>query len=336
MIKYFNISVLIANPNILVTGGEGYIGSHLMHRLSSKQRVVVSIDNEKEKNQKTLQNGIFIKGDIADRKLVSHILKKYRIDVVMHLAGLINIKESMDNPGKYFDKNVVAGLKLLEAMRLNGVKKIMYSSSVAVYGLSVTKFIKETHQKNPINTYGLTKKIFEELLSYYHQVHGFEYVIFRYFNVAGADWKNGLRENHRPETHLIPLTLRALFSNTPIKIYGTDYNTPDGTCVRDYVHVIDIVKAHEKALPLLLQGKICDVFNLGSGKGHSVLEVLKECSKAANRNPIIQKAQRRKGDSPSLVADCKKIKNFLGWEPNYKLEDIIFDTKNSFYGKDKE
>lgn len=319
--------MLIANPNILVTGGEGYIGSHLMHQLSSKQRgVVVSIDNKKEKNQKTLQNGIFIKGDIADREVVSHILKKYRIDVVMHLAALINVKESMDNPGKYFDNNVVAGFKLLEAMRLNGVKKIMYSSSAAVYGLPRTKFIKETHQKNPINTYGLTKKVFEELLSYYRQVHGFEYVTFRYFNVAGADWKNGLKENHQPETHLIPLTFRALFSDTPIKVYGTDYNTPDGTCIRDYIHVTDLVKAHQKALSLLLQGKICDVFNLGSGKGHSVLEIINECSQAVNKSPIIQAAPRRSGDPPFLLADCQKIKRAVGWQPQYNLERIIRDT----------
>jgi len=327
MIKYLNISMPIANSNILVTGGEGYIGSHLMHQLSSKQKgVVVSIDNKKRKNKKTLQNAIFVKGDIANRKLISKILKKYRINVVMHLAGLINVEESMNNPGKYFDNNVVAGFKLLEAMRLNGVKKIIYSSSAAVYGLSRTKFIKETHPKNPINTYGLTKKVFEELLSYYHQVHGFEYVIFRYFNIAGANWENGLRENHKPETHLIPLIFQALFSDTPIKVYGTDYNTPDGTCVRDYVHVTDITKALQKALSLLLQWKICDVFNLGSGKGHSVLEIINECSKVVNKSPIIQIVPRRSGDPPFLLADCQKIKRAVGWEPQYNLMRIIEDT----------
>lgn len=318
----------IITPNILVTGGEGYIGSHLINRLlSAKKGAVVSIDNKK--TGKLPKKGIFVRGNIADKKLLLQILKKYKINLVIHLAGLINIEESMEKPDKYFDNNVRAGLKLLEAMKTAGVKKIIYSSSAAIYGLAKTKFIKEEAPKNPVNIYGLTKKIFEELLAYYHQVHGFQYLIFRYFNVAGADWKAGLRENHNPETHLIPRTLQSLFSQQPIRIYGKDYNTPDGTCLRDYIHVLDVVRAQEKSLPLFLKGKVCDVFNLGSGKGYSVLEVVKECAKLTKKNLIIENAQKRVGDPPFLVADCQKIKRFLGWQPEKNLRNIIKDTLKS-------
>lgn len=322
--------------NILVTGGEGYIGSHLIKSFFSKLKpspTLVSLDKKKGVNQKYINKEIFVKGDIRNTNLTLRILKKYCINIVIHLAGLIRTEASMRKPNLYFNNNVIGGLKLLEAMEKCGVKKIIFSSSAGVYGQPSKKIISENCQTNPMNFYGLTKISFEHLLQYYNRIHDFNYIIFRIFNVAGADPSGDLRENHKPETHLIPLVLRSIYFNRPVIIYGSNYNTSDGTCIRDYIHVNDVCQAFLTATPRLCSKKIGETFNLSSGRGHSVLEVINTCQKVLKNQIKIDWQDKRAGDPATLVGDCKKIKEVLKWEPKYKLEDMVGHAFNSFYKK---
>jgi len=323
--------------NILITGGEGFIGSHLIKLLSLNSKAkVISVDKKIGCNHQYLKKIIFVKSDIGNTSVILSLLKKYRVNVVIHLASLISVEESMRKPKSYFDNNFIKGFKLLESMKKCGVKKIIYSSSAAVYGLTSKKIISENCEKNPNNFYGLTKNLFEELLEYYSKVHNFNCINFRIFNVTGADPEGELKEYHRPETHLLPLVLRCMNFNRPVIIYGSDYNTPDGTCVRDYIHVNDVCRAILKAVPLLFQRKICESFNLGFGKGLSVLEVINTCGRIFKKNPKINWQEKRVGDPEILVADCGKIKRFLKWKPNYDLEKMIIHTFQSFYGKNNQ
>lgn len=318
--------------NILITGGAGYIGSHIMKMLSDNfNGKIVSLDKQITANQKQIKRGIFIKGDIANYSLMEKILKKYRIDIVLHLAGLIQVDESMRKPELYFNNNVNSGLKLLEAMRNCGVQKIIYASSGAVYGAPETKFIKEDYRLRPINVYGLTKVCFENTLNFYHRLFSFNCVIFRFFNVAGADPSGKIVESHKPETHLIPRILISINKNKPVVIFGSDYKTKDGTCIRDYIHVNDISIALTKAIPFVLKQKTFEIFNLASAKGYSVLDVLKTAEKVTGKKTKINWQPNRMGEPTMLVADYRKVKQMLKWTPKYSLEDIIAHTQKSLF-----
>lgn len=321
----------------MVTGGAGYVGSHLLKEiLKQPNATIVSIDKEKSSNQKYIKKAIFINGDIGDKSRVLKMLKKYKIDIVIHLAAYINIEESMRKPVLYFKNNVVAGLNLLGAMREAGIKKIIYSSSAAVYDSSASKRVKENDPLKPANTYGLTKTTFENVISSYSKIYGFDYIILRLFNVAGADPEGELKESHRPETHLIPRVLHSIFSKKPVVVYGNDYNTPDATCLRDYVHVNDVSQTFIKAIPVILKSHIAEVFNIGSGKARSVLDVIDACEKITNRKAKICWADRREGDPATLVANCGKAKKFLGWKAKYDLEDMVRHAINSLYKSNPE
>lgn len=314
---------------ILVTGGAGYIGSHIINMLlSSGDFSVVSIDKNTSLNQKYNKKCIFIKGDIGNKNIVKKVLIKYKINIVLHLAALISVEESMKSPALYFQNNITAAVNLLEAMKETKVNKIIFSSSTAVYGFSSKKLIGEESETSPSSIYGLTKISFENILRYYNQNYNFSSISLRIFNAAGADPRGELKELHNPETHIIPKTIKNIFLNKPAVIYGKDYKTQDGSCIRDYIHVNDISKAFLLAIPKT-QNKICETFNLGSGKGRSVKEVVEECYFLLKKDSKVIFKERRSGDPAILVSNNDRIKKFLKWRPKYNLEDIILHTIKS-------
>jgi UDP-glucose 4-epimerase len=310
--------------NVFVAGGAGYIGSHVVKQLIDKNYKVIVYDNLEKGHISSLPNSaIFIKGDLSDKDKIDKIFKEYEIGAVMHFANYIEVKESVSNPSKYFKNNIVNGLNLLNSMKDNKVKNIIFSSSAAVYGENES-FINENAKKSPKNPYGLSKLIFEQLISEYEKAHGIKFMILRYFNAAGADTDGKRGESHTPETHLIPLVIQtALGKRKNIEIYGTDYKTEDGSCIRDYIHVNDIGRAHILALEALKNGKPSNTYNLGSGKGHSVKEIIKVCEEVSGRKINYVEGKRREGDPAVLIADYNKIKKELGWKPEYNLKEII-------------
>jgi UDP-glucose 4-epimerase len=315
--------------NILVTGGSGYIGSHIIKKLlSNGDFFVVSIDNKKSSSQDYNKKCTFINGSVGDKKNITKILEQYKIDLVVHLAALISVEESMKNPDLYFKNNVFDAINLLEAMEESGVKRIIFSSSAATYGSLENKFLEEKNETNPTNIYGLTKLFFEDILKHYNKEHGFNCISFRLFNIAGADPSGKLKECHNPETHIIPKTIQSIYSGKPVMIYADNYPTPDGTCIRDYIHVDDVATAFLSAIPKT-ENKICEVFNIGSGKGYSVKEVVDKCYQLMHKEPKIIFEDRRQGDCASLIANNKKIKTFLDWELKYSLDDMILHTIKS-------
>jgi UDP-glucose 4-epimerase len=310
------------NLNILVTGGAGYIGSHIIKTLLVSGNLnVVSIDKKKSINQSYNKGCIFIKGNIGNKKTVKDIFRKYKIDIVIHLASLISVEESMKNPDLYFRNNIIESVSLLEVMKEEGINKIMFSSSAAVYGSTKNEI-------KPANVYGLTKFAFENILKYYSQENGLKCIIFRLFNVAGADLSGDLIECHKPETHLIPCTIKSINLNKPVVIFAQNYSTPDGSCIRDYIHVNDVASAFLLAIPKFNEIKY-DIFDIGFGKGYSVKEVVDECFLLLKKEPKIIYKDRRAGDSAILLSDNKKAKRVLGWKPKYNLKDIILHTVNS-------
>lgn len=312
--------------NVLVAGGAGYIGSHVV-KLLIKEKInrIVILDNLSKGYKDAVLGGVFIHEDLIDQKSLSRIIKKYEINMVIHLAAHIDVAESMKKPILYFSNNILSGLSLLEAMRECSVKKIVFSSSAAVYGEPKISPIKENHPKNPSNIYGLTKLEFEDILNYYHQNWGLEYISLRYFNAAGADPEGQLGERHDPETHLIPVILNKIIldKDSLIPIYGTDYSTPDGTCIRDFVHVEDLARAHFLSIEYLQKHGGKNIFNLGMGHGYSVREVIESCQKVTNINIKTVEKKRRIGDPAILVADCTMAKKNLNWEPKYDLYQMI-------------
>lgn len=307
---------------ILVTGGAGYIGSIVAHRLLEKNYNVVILDNLARGNKESLpQSAKFFEGDIGDKVAVEFILQSHPIDAVMHFAAYAYVGESVQKPELYFENNVEKSLRFLNVLENNGVKKFIFSSSCATYGNPSQVPITEMEQKLPINPYGLTKHIGEEALGWYSASHGWGSVSLRYFNAAGAAYRIG--EDHRPEAHLIPLVLQvALGQRDSVNIFGTEYLTPDGTCIRDYIHVLDLADAHILALKALEEGK-AKVYNLGTGTGHSVKEVIDMCRKVTRHQIPTKVCERRPGDPPMLVAGAKKIEEELGWKPQYSLREII-------------
>lgn len=306
---------------ILVTGGAGYIGSIVARRLLEKNYNVVIFDDLQRGNGKSLpRNTRFIQGDIGDKGSVYQLLDSRNIDAVMHFAAFAYVGESVEKPGLYFQNNIEKNIRFLDALHKHGMDKIVFSSSCAVYGVPEQSPITEKETKKPVNPYGFTKHAVEEMLEWYHRSNNWQYVSLRYFNAAGAAY--GIGEDHHPETHLIPLVLRAALKGQPIRIFGTDYPTRDGTCIRDYIHVLDLADAHIAAMESVFAGK-SGIFNLGTGMGYSVKEVVELAHSITGRNIPVILDERRPGDPPELVASAEKAEQELGWKARYAIEDII-------------
>lgn len=307
---------------ILVTGGAGFIGSHTVKLMVEKGHQITIYDSLVKGHREAVKetaNCQFVKACLSDKELLNHTFKKYNFDAVIHFAGYIETGESMIHPAKFFQNNIVNGLNLLDAMVKNNVQKIVFSSSAAVYKAKET-LLTENDEKEPASVYGDTKLIFESILKWYDQIHGIKFAALRYFNAAGAAY--GLGEAHEPETHLIPLILQAaLGQRENISLFGTNYPTKDGTCVRDYVHVVDLAEAHLLALEKL--GEESKIYNIGTGQGYSVKEVIDIVKKITGKDFLVVKSGRRAGDPPFLVANSDKIKKELGWQPQHGIKDII-------------
>lgn len=310
---------------ILVTGGAGYIGSHVVKKLLDQKHKVVVLDNLARGHRAAVPKNVpLIKIDLRDGKKLAAALQKYKFDAVMHFAALAYVGESIENPRLYYENNVLGGINLLEVLKAKKIKRLIFSSSCSVYGNPKTVPITEKEALSPINPYALTKLIVEQIIKDYAALYGIDYVILRYFNAAGADLTGALGESHNPETHLIPLVLAAARKKPhQVKIFGSDYPTPDGTCIRDYIHVTDLAEAHAKALDYLDKGNESAIINLGSGKGYSVKEIIKTSEEITGVNLVTKTAERRPGDPAKLVADNRKAKRLLNWQVKYDLKKII-------------
>lgn len=319
---------MLNTKTILVTGGAGYIGSHAVLALQRRGYNVIILDNliygHRDLANKVLQAELVV-GDISDRPLLDRLFATRKIDAVMHFAAYAYVGESVTNPSKYYRNNVVGTLTLLEAMLAADIKKLVFSSTCATYGIPQATPITEDYPQHPINPYGATKLVIERMLAEFGEAYELDSVIFRYFNAAGADPSGLLGEDHTPETHLIPLVvLTALGKRESISIFGTDYPTRDGTCIRDYIHVSDLAQAHVLGLEYLLRGGRSDIFNLGNGNGFSVREVIETARQVTRMNIPVVEGARRPGDSSMLVGSSEKAKKILGWQPQYsKLNQII-------------
>ncbi len=317
---------------ILVTGGAGYIGSHCALALLEQGYDVCIFDNLSTGHMQTvdalskIKDVKFIQGDLLNEDDVKNVFKATEIDAVIHFAAFSQVGESVINPAKYYKNNVVGTLNLLDAMRENGVNKIVFSSTAATYGEPVSIPIDESHPQNPINPYGQSKLMIEKIMDDYDKAYGLKSVRLRYFNVAGADFLARIGEWHEPETHLIPNILKSSFGGNRIfQMYGDDYNTKDGTCVRDYINIEDLAQAHLLALEYLNNGGKTDYFNLGTKEGNSVKEVFAACERVIGRSIPVEIKPRRIGDPASLVADNSKARKILNWIPKRNL-DVSIDT----------
>jgi UDP-glucose 4-epimerase len=312
--------------NVLVVGGAGYIGSHMVRRLDQSGHRVVVLDNLATGFRQAVTAGRLIVGNMSDRVLCGQILREEKIDAVMHFAASALVNESVSQPAKYYENNVIATLQLLEAMRQAGVWRMVFSSTCATYGIPQRVPITEQEPQLPVNPYGFTKLVIERALGDYAQAYGFSYAALRYFNAAGASPHGGIGEDHHPETHLIPIVLQVALGQRPdVSVYGDDYPTADGTCIRDYIHVDDLSNAHLLALDQLEPGRALHL-NLGSGVGYSVRQVIDMCREVTG-HPIPERAgPRRAGDPPELVADPSLARATLGWSPEYPDLRPIVET----------
>lgn len=310
--------------NVLLTGGAGYIGSHVVRALAAAGHTPVVYDNLVNGHRAAVGQVAFVQGDVADKATLLGAMRDHAVEAVIHLAAFIEAGESVVKPDKYFRNNTIIGMTLLDAMREAGVRKMVFSSTAAVYGMPRRAPIEETDRLDPINPYGASKLCVELMLRGYAPAYGMGFVALRYFNVAGADPTGSIGEDHSPETHLIPLILQVPLGKRPsIKIFGQDYDTPDGTCIRDYIHVCDLADAHVLALGAIEPGQ-AKAYNLGNGEGFSVKEVIDAC-RAVTGAPIpAEQAERRPGDPPRLVASSAKAMAELGWRPKYpELPTIV-------------
>lgn len=309
---------------ILVTGGAGYIGSHVVRELLKKGNRPIVYDNLQTGHRQAVRGVTLIQGDLNDREKLKQAFQSYPIQSVMHFAADCLVGESVKDPLKYFNNNVKNGLQLIELMELFNVRRIVFSSSAAVYGEPSEVPIRENHSCQPTNPYGETKWIFERVLHAFHRAGKIHYVSLRYFNAAGADPSGELGEDHAQETHLVPICILAVLTREPVSIFGTDYETPDGTCIRDYIHVSDLAQAHILALERLQTEGGSGIYNLGNGNGYSVKEVIERVRKVTGKKIEIIESARRPGDPARLVASSEKIRDGLGWNPRYPdLETII-------------
>ena len=313
---------------VLICGGAGYIGSNMSAMLAAKGYEPVVFDNLSTGHKSAVQQSEFVEGDLADYELLVGTLKKYKIEAVMHFAAFIEVDESVQAPLKYYHNNVSCTQNLLSAMEAAGVAKFVFSSSAAVYGRPEQVPITEDSPKRPINPYGETKWAVERMCHYQSQTRKLRYASLRYFNASGAGNNASLGEDHQPESHLIPQIIQAAMGkSSEIKIYGTDYPTPDGTCIRDYIHIDDLCRAHLLVLDKLDRNpdQSCElIYNLGNGKGYSVREVIETVKKVSDKNFKVVAADRRPGDAPILTSDAAKAKSELGWETELpRLEQIV-------------
>lgn len=310
---------------ILIAGGAGYIGSHTNKILFQNGYETLVYDNLIYGHQEAVKWGEFVRGDLNSIDYLRSLFLKHKIDAVMHLAAFAYVGESVENPEKYYLNNVSATLNLLRVMREFNCNYLIFSSSCAIYGNPKYSPIDEKHPKNPINPYGRGKLMVERILQDYAFAYGLKYVSLRYFNAAGADIETEIGEDHDPETHLIPLVLdAAMGKREDIKVFGTDYDTPDSTAIRDYIHVTDLAQAHVLALEYLRNDGVSNVFNLANGDGYSVLEVIKTAKEVTNKDFKVTYVPRRAGDPAKLVGDSTKAKTMLRWEPEFfNLKTII-------------
>jgi len=311
--------------SVLVVGGAGYIGSHMVKLLDRRGHSAVTFDDLSTGYRDAVVRGEFVQGSIADRSALAGVFRSRRFDAVMHFASFIQVGESVMEPAKYYANNLCNTLSLLDAMVEAGVKRFIFSSTAAIFGEPETELIAESHPQQPLNPYGRTKWMVEQALGDYDRAYGLKSVCLRYFNAAGADPEGELGERHQPETHLIPLVLQvAAGRRREIGVYGADYSTPDGTCVRDYIHIEDLCDAHLLALDALVMDERSRAYNLGNGEGFTVRQVI-EAARRVTGSPIPEKVgPRRAGDPARLVADSARARRELGWSPRYaELEVII-------------
>ncbi|WP_310484798.1 UDP-glucose 4-epimerase GalE [Chamaesiphon sp. VAR_48_metabat_403] len=310
-----------ADRVILVTGGAGYIGAHAVKALEAKGFQVIILDNLVYGHRDPVETHLKAKlvvGDISDRSFLDKLFTDNKIDAVMHFAAFAYVGESVTDPAKYYQNNVVGTLTLLDAMRQHGIDNFIFSSTCATYGNPQYIPITEEHPQQPINPYGAGKFAVERILQDYDPAYGLKSVIFRYFNAAGADPDGMFGEDHNPETHLIPLILQAAAGKRPaISVFGDDYETPDGTCIRDYIHVTDLAQAHVLGLEYLLQNRVSQIFNLGNGSGFSVKEVIDTAKQVTGKEIAIEQCPRRAGDPAILIGSSAKAREMLGWAPQY-------------------
>ena len=314
------------NKVILVTGGAGYIGSHVCKVLFQAGYIPVSYDNLVYGHSWAAKWGPLEIGDIADRRKLDDVIRKYEPEAVMHFAAYAYVNESVENPAKYYRNNVIGTINLLEAMYEHGLNNIIFSSTCATYGVPESIPVKENHPQNPINPYGASKLMIERIIQDFGAAYGINFIILRYFNAAGADPDSEIGEDHDPEPHLIPLALEAASGVNPfITIYGHDYDTPDGTCIRDYIHVTDLAYAHLLAADAILNGNVSNkAYNLGNEKGFSVKNIIETVENIVGQKITVKKGPPRPGDPPCLIGDSAKIKRELGWKPNYQdISEII-------------
>jgi len=313
--------------NILVLGGAGYIGSHMCKYLANNGYNPIAFDNLVYGHRQAVKYGPLIEGSISDSKLIMHVFSEYQIAAVIHFAAFCYVGESVTEPARYYRNNVANTLNLLEAMVEKNVNSFIFSSSCATYGEPVEIPITEQHLQNPINPYGRTKLMVEQILDDFKDAYGLESVCLRYFNAAGADPDGELGEDHEPETHLIPLALQtALGQRAAINIFGDDYPTKDGTCIRDYIHINDLAQAHFLALERILKGLPGGKYNLGNGNGFSVKEVIEIARNVTGRSIPSKIVERRPGDPAILVSSSEKAINELGWKPQFPNLDTIIET----------
>lgn len=311
--------------NILVTGGAGFVGSHVVQHLAKQGYHPITFDNLSRGSQAAVVAGDFIQGDIADRRALDHVFEKYPIDAVMHFAAFIEIGESMKHPAKYYDNNVCNTFALLEAMRCHQVNHFVFSSSAGIFGHPLSPKIDEAHPTRPISPYGKSKLMIEMMLEDYDSAFGIKSSCLRYFNAAGGDPEGHVKNHKSVESNLIPIILKSLIEkNGNLTLFGMDYPTHDGTCVRDYVHVADLSKAHVLALENLWQNHSSSHYNLGNGNGFSILQVVDAVKTVTGKNISIIQGSRRPGDPPILIADSTKAARELGWSPKYTcLKTIV-------------
>ena len=310
---------------ILVTGGAGYIGSHFVRMVSKDNDEVIVADNLSRGHQESIPNGVqFEKVDIRDAEKISEVIRKYSPEAVVHFAAFAYVGESVEHPELYYQNNVVGSYNLIRAASENKVKYFVFSSTCSVYGNPAKVPISEETQTNPINPYANTKLMIEMMLKDFQSAYGMKYVSLRYFNAAGADDSGEIGESHNPEPHLIPIVLEAANGKREkVSVFGNDYKTPDGTCIRDYIHVNDLNDAHVKALGFLAKGNESTIINLGTGAGNSVMEIIKTAESITGKKIEFKISERRKGDPAILVADNAKAIKVLSWKPKYTIDDII-------------
>lgn len=310
---------------ILVTGGAGYIGSHFVKLLIDNDHETIVIDNLIRGHKEAVPKNVPLEViDLLDYSSLSNVIKKYKPDAVVHFAAFAYVGESVENPQLYYLNNVVGSFNLIKATVESEIKKFVFSSTCSIYGNPLMIPISEKESSKPINPYANTKLMIETILKDFDTAYGLKYVALRYFNAAGADPNGEIGESHNPETHLIPLVLyTALKKREKVLVFGNDYDTQDGTCIRDYIHVIDLADAHLKALEYLEKGNQSTVINLGTGKGNSVLEIIKKAEKVSGKEIPYEIVGRRPGDPAILVADNKKAKEILNWSPKFSIEEIL-------------